>query len=228
MNKAQSSSHFLTLLIALVSLISVVSVFNQWSTSLEAFCFATGAICVWLVVRENIWNFPIGILNVTGYAIVFFQAELYADAGLQIVYFILGCIGWVMWYRGASHDASLIRSKQPIDRLSHVQLGTLLLFILVATLSLWKTLHWVGGSASFWDALTTSVSLAAQWMLNRKQLENWLGWIVVDIIYVPLYCYKGLYLTSILYGVFLCMALVGLLEWHRNWRMQQFGQQGVS
>jgi nicotinamide mononucleotide transporter len=79
------------------------------------------------------------------------------------------------------------------------------------------TLQHLGGSASFWDALTTSLSLASQWMLNRKLLESWLGWIVVDAIYIPLYISKGLYLTAILYAIFLCMAFIGWRQWHRSW-----------
>jgi len=217
MKPANRSTLFLALLTVGVSSIAIVSVRNQWASNLEGFCFATGAVCVWLVVRENIWNFPLGILNVSGYAIVFFQANLYADAGLQIVYCILGFAGWTMWLRGVKMDKGKTKQLQPISRISRTELTALMVIVFVATLSLWRTLHWVGGSASFWDALTTSISLASQWMLNRKQLENWIGWIIVDFIYVPLYLYKELYLTSVLYAVFLCMAIVGLIEWHRKY-----------
>lgn len=217
MKPASRSTIFLALLCVVVSSIAIVSVRNQWASTLEGFCFATGAVCVWLVVRENIWNFPIGILNVTGYTIVFFQANLYADAGLQIVYCILGFAGWTMWLRGAKVHEGETKQLQPIRRIGRIELTALMVVVFVATLSLWRTLHWVGGSASFWDALTTSISLASQWMLNRKLLENWIGWIIVDFIYVPLYLYKELYLTSVLYAVFLCMATVGWIEWHRKW-----------
>lgn len=220
-----SSSAFLAILTAIVSAISIVSVVYSWATALEAFCFSTGAVCVWLVVRENIWNFPIGILNVLGFAIVFFHAKLFADAGLQVVYFFLGCIGWVMWYRGQMKSGTGSTQKQPVGRVGSVELVLLSLLALIGTVTLWLTLHNVGGSASFWDALTTCISLASQWMLNRKQLENWIGWIVADIIYIPLYLYKGLFLTSLLYAVFLAMAIVGLKEWHRRWQSQRLEQQ---
>jgi nicotinamide mononucleotide transporter len=68
------------------------------------------------------------------------------------------------------------------------------------------------------DAATTALSLCAQWLLNRKLLENWYFWIVVDVLYIPMYAYKELYLTSLLYVVFLAMATMGLLEWQRRWR----------
>ncbi len=228
MKPAYSSTLFLALLTVVVSSIAIVSVRNQWASTLEGFCFATGAVCVWLVVRENIWNFPFGILNVSGYAIVFYQAQLYADAGLQIVYCLLGFAGWAMWLRGAKLGNSETKRSQPIGRLGSTEFTALMVIVLFATLSLWRTLQWVGGSASFWDALTTSISLASQWMLNRKQLENWIGWIIVDFIYVPLYLYKELYLTSLLYAVFLCMAIVGLIEWHRHWSSQRLEVQDPS
>ena len=92
-----------------------------------------------------------------------------------------------------------------------------LVLLPLGTLGLRALLIAVGGASPFWDALTTSISLASQWLLNRKRLENWIGWIVVDIIYVPLYAYKELYLTSILYALFLIMAIMGLRAWRESW-----------
>ena len=69
--------------------------------------------------------------------------------------------------------------------------------------------------------MTTSISLVSQWLLNRKRLENWIGWIIVDIIYVPLYVYKELYLTAILYALFLVMAIIGLVQWRQSWLAQR-------
>ena len=74
----------------------------------------------------------------------------------------------------------------------------------------------LGGAAKFWDALTTSISLSAQWLQSRKKLECWHLWILADVIYVPLYISRGLNLTALLYGVFLCMAVMGLLAWRKS------------
>ncbi|MEZ4358985.1 MAG: nicotinamide riboside transporter PnuC [Kofleriaceae bacterium] len=178
---------------------------------LEAASFVTGAVCVWLTVRENIWNFPLGLANVATYSVVFFQARLFADAGLQVVYFILGVIGWTMWLRGGERRTAL-----RIHRAGRLELAATALFAVGSTVILWRTLRLVGGSSSFLDALTTSLSLASQWLLNRKKVETWIGWIVVDIIYVPLYLSKGLHLTAVLYAVFLGMATLGLREWRRR------------
>jgi nicotinamide mononucleotide transporter len=199
-------------LLGAVGLIALAMALFGRAAWLEAFSFVTGAICVWLTVKQSIWNFPVGLANVATYCIVFFQSRLYADAGLQVVYFALGLAGWYLWLRGGEN-----RSGMQVKRAGVLEVSILLVFVAVGTLGLWQMLQRVGGSASFWDALTTAISLASQWLLNRKRLENWIGWIVVDIIYVPLYAYKELYLTSILYALFLIMAIMGLCAWRESW-----------
>lgn len=183
------------------------------ATWLEAASFITGAVCVWLTVKESIWNFPVGLVNVVTFSVVFYQSRLFADAGLQVIYFVLGIMGWRNWLRGGAH-----RSTVRISRFTSVESRLVVGFVVCATVALWQLAHRVGGSASFWDALTTSLSLASQWLLNRKRVENWIGWIVVDMIYVPLYLYKHLYLTAILYVVFLVMAVIGLRSWRTTLR----------
>lgn len=199
-------------LIVAVAVIACVLAAVGRATWLEAVSFVTGALCVWLTVKQSIWNFPVGLVNVATYGIVFFHSRLFADAGLQVVYFVLGLSGWYLWARGDERHAALkvVRAGPP-------ELLALLVVVSMSTVGLWQALGYVGGSASFWDALTTSISLAAQWLLNRKRLENWIAWIVVDVIYVPLYAYKELYLTAILYALFLVMAILGLRAWRACW-----------
>jgi len=190
--------------------LAVTMTVMQRASWLEAASFITGALCVWLTVKENIWNFPIGLVNVATFSVVFFQSRLFADAGLQVVYFVLGIVGWRLWLHGGAGRSSLrITRSTPCESLMCVA------FVVCTTILLWQLLHQVGGSASFWDALTTSLSLVSQWLLNRKRLESWVGWIVVDAIYVPLYIYKSLYLTAALYGIFLVMAVMGFHAWRK-------------
>lgn len=210
--KSGRSQTFLAVLTGATTLVAVIALSFELTTALEAVSFVTGALCVWLVVRENVWNFPIGLLNVATFSIVFFQSRLFADAGLQVVYFVMGIAGWTLWLRGGKNHTPL-----NLSRIGIAELAWICVFVVVSTLGLWQSLHYLGGSASFWDALTTSLSLASQWMLNRKQLENWLGWIIVDTIYIPLYVSKGLFLTAILYSIFLCMAFIGWNQWYRSW-----------
>ena len=195
----------LTVCVAAVAL--VMAALGRAST-LEAVSFVTGAVAVWLVVKENIWNFPIGIINTAGYSVVFFEARLYGDASLNVVYCVLGVIGWYLWLRGGER-----RTELHVSRAASAELVLVAASVALSTLLLWKTLHFAGGSASFWDAATTSLSLGAQWLLNRKKIENWHLWIVADVIYVPLYVSRGLNLTAVLDAVFLVMATIGLFRW---------------
>jgi nicotinamide mononucleotide transporter len=183
---------------------------------LESASFVTGAACVWLTVKENVWNFPIGLVNAATFGFVFLRAGLFADAGLQIVYLILCARGWHLWLHGGREGTRL-----HVTRAGRGELNGLLVGIILLTLLLWLVLRHVGGSASFWDAVTTSVSLGSQWLLNRKRLESWMGWILVDAIYVPLYVSKSLYLTAVLYAIFLGLAIMGQRRWQQNWRTHQ-------
>ncbi|HVG43708.1 MAG TPA: nicotinamide riboside transporter PnuC [Longimicrobium sp.] len=203
----------LATLTAAVAVMAFAGVRLGVSKPLEAFSVVTGAVCVWLTVRESVWNVPLGLANVATFCVLFFGARLYADAGLQVVYFVLGLAGWHLWLHGGERGTALRVSRVGAGEAAAVAAAGAAL-----TLVLWLTLRHVGGSASFFDALTTSLSLCAQWMLNRKQVESWYAWIAADLVYVPLYAWKGLYLTAALYAVFLVMATLGLLRWRATWR----------
>jgi nicotinamide mononucleotide transporter len=208
-----NDSNTTLLVTAAVSVLATAMAIFRLASWLESASFVTGALCVWLTVKQNIWNFPLGLFNVATFCIVFFQSRLFADAGLQVVYFGLGVAGWYLWLYGGEN-----RTRLKVARASAWELSMICVFIAASTLGLWKMLAPLGGSTSFWDALTTSISLASQWLLNRKRLESWIGWIIVDVIYIPLYLYKDLYLTAILYGLFLLMAVMGLQAWNAAWR----------
>lgn len=192
-----------------------------WSTSItwiETIGFVTGGICVWLVVREHLWNWPLGIANNIVFFILFTQSRLYADAGLQIVYLALAAYGWWNWLRGGEQRTQLKITRAPRREL-------IVLFILAwpATLGLQALLIEVNGAAPFWDALSTVLSLVAQFLLCRKRFENWYVWMLVDVIYVPLYLSRDLPLTAILYFVLLLMCIAGWWEWRKTLRSRQAG-----
>lgn len=205
---AARGSLVLATLTAAATALAALALATDRASTLEAASFVTGAVCVWLTVRENVWNFPIGLVNVVTFCVVFWRAGLYGDAALQVVYFALGVIGWAMWLRGGEDKTAL-----PLGRASARERWAAALFSVAAAVILWRTLRLVGGSASLGDAVTTSLSLTSQWLLNKKRLENWLGWILADALYVPLYLSKGLVLTAGLYAVFLAMAVLGYLRW---------------
>ncbi len=201
-------------------LISLALILASWfnlapMSEIEVFGFITGAASVWLTVKVNIWNWPIGIANSAFYVVVFFTSQLYADMALQVVYIILGFLGWYWWLHGGDN-----RTQLPIE---HITLRLTVPLLIVLALGTWGEtvfLQHIQDSAPFWDALTTAMSLIAQFLLTKKLIENWYVWISVDVIYVGLYLYKHLYLTSVLYLLFLIMCVTGLLHWRRTLRQQ--------
>jgi len=179
---------------------------------LELFAALIGAISVCLSVRENIWSWPTAIVNVVLYALVFYDAKLYADMGLQVIYAVLSIYGWYEWlYGGAGHTELRVSRTGP-------RLGALLVLIAAAgSAALGLVLrHATDAALPFMDSFLSSTSLVAQWMMTKKLLENWLVWIAVDVLYVGMFIFKGLFLTSVLYAVFLALAVKGYLDWRRS------------
>ena len=179
--------------------------------SFEIVAAIFGVISVFLSVRQNIWSWPTAIVNVGMYIFVFFRSRLYADTGLQVVYVVLNFYGWYQWLYGGKN-----RTELPVSRTS-ARLGALLVVIGAVSTALMGTfLRHTADVLPYMDALTTSTSLVAQWMMTKKLLENWIIWVAVDVVYIGMYIYKDLYVTSALYAVFLILSVMGYLEWKRS------------
>jgi nicotinamide mononucleotide transporter len=176
---------------------------------LELFAAAVGAVSVWLSVRQSIWSWPTAIVNVVLYALVFYDAKLYADMGLQVIYAVLSLYGWYQWLYGGEG-----RSALRVTRTSRALGVVLALIALAGSVALGTLLRQATDAAlPFMDSFLSSTSLVAQWMMTKKKVENWLIWILVDVLYVGMFIFKHLYLTAGLYAVFLALAVKGYLEW---------------
>ena len=165
---------------AAASLLLVGFAAMKWLSAVEVFGFITGGICVWLVVRQHILNWPIGLVNNVVFFVLFFKTRLYADMSLQVFLFALGVYGWWYWVRrGPDQQPLRPTHTRPWEWLAVAA------FIVVATAVIRQISLQAGGVAVFWDALTTALSLAAQYLLGRKRIENWYLWLLADAIYVP-------------------------------------------
>lgn len=177
---------------------------------LEAWAVITSALCVWLTVIRTVWNFPFSILACTITAVYLDRLKLFGDMYLQFFFIVLAVQGWYWWLNGGAN-----RTELPVTRAKLFDWSIVVGGIIGGTpLLIWLLTS--KGSAPFWDAFTTSGSIVAQILLNRKKLENWFIWIVMDIIYVPLYWSRGAKLMSILYAVFLIMCVAGLRDWRKE------------
>lgn len=172
----------------------------------------TGILGVWLTTRQKIWCWPVGIVSVASFIVVFFRAKLYGAMGLQFVYVGLLAYGWYAWLHGGEGHGALRVSRVP-RRLA------------VGLLALGATATAIGGywlrartdeALPYLDGFTTSFSLVAQWMQARKYLENWVVWVVVDVVYVGMGLSQGLTLTAGLYAVYVGLALLGFRDWRRS------------
>ena len=176
--------------------------------------FLTGALCVWLVARQNAWNWPIGILNNLAFLVLFATSGLYADSGLQVVYVGLALYGWWAWLRGG-----VDRTPLPVNRTTPAQWWWLLAAGVAGTLLLvWVLTTYSDSTVPWADSATTVLSLLATWGQTRKKVECWWLWIAADVIYVPLYAYKDLWLTAILYVGFIALCVLGLRNWTKALR----------
>ena len=177
----------------------------------------TGILCVWLAAKNNIYNWPIAIVSVLIYIIIFYESKLYADMGLQFYFFAMNIYGWYFWTKNrASGEAS-----SPVLWITKKEILLSMLGVLVFTVGLGFILKQnTDASFPFIDSFCTACSLIAQIFLARKVLQNWLIWIFVDLIYVGVYVSKDLYATAIMYALYVYIASKGYLDWKKTYRTQ--------
>lgn len=174
-------------------------------SSLEALAVVACAWSVWLLARNQPLGWWVGLIGVAAYAVVFYQVRLYAEVGIQVFYFFTSLQAIYLWLHGG-----LDRRERPVGRVSIRGLSLSGVLIVVGVVALHLLLIAIRGAAPFWDAVTTVLSVAAHLYLMGRYLESWYLWIVVDVIYIPLYASRELYATSALYAVFLVLAIFGL------------------
>lgn len=172
-----------------------------------------GLIGVALMIRQNVWGWPVGLVQVTVYAWVFLDARLYSDALLQLFFFGLQAYGWWHWRHGGAGP----RAELPVTRLPGRAVAG---WIAAGALgsAAWGELMRRNTDAALphWDAFILVFSLIAQWLQARKRLENWAGWMIVNIVAVGVYWAKDLRLTAGLYAIFFGLAVAGHAAWRRT------------
>ncbi|BBB61401.1 nucleoside transporter [Undibacterium sp. KW1] len=169
-------------------------------------------ITVALNIRQIHWAWLFSILSSGMYAAVFFNTRLYGDMGLQFVFILVSVWGWFNWLRGDdSHERLQVTRLNALGRWNSLGM-TVLAFVLLA----WFLKSYTDTDVPYADGFLTAGSLLGQILLSRKKLENWHVWIIVDVLYVGLYVYKGLMLTALLYAIFVIMAIMGLRAWSKT------------
>jgi nicotinamide mononucleotide transporter len=188
------------------------------SSPIEIIAFFLGLANVGLLMRRSIWNYPFGIAVVMLYAFIFYEAKLYSDMILQGFFVTIQVYGWWYWLNGnmAEDGHVIVRRLPPGYTLWYgcaAVIGVLALGTFMDSMT--------DAALPYPDATTTVLSVIAQILLARRYLENWLVWIVVDVLAIGIYFVKGLYPTTVLYVIFLGMAIGGYLLWRRTWLSSQ-------
>ena len=170
----------------------------------------TAALGIWLTTRRLLVCWPVTLISIFLYMVVFYRARLFSDALLQVFFVVFTLYGWWHWWRGVRREGTVrIVPLPPRSLVAALVLGIAGCFAL-GTLA--KHLH---AALPYLDAVLMSYSLVATWWQARKHIANWWLWIVVDTVYIGEYIYKDLWPTALLYAGLVGLAILGLRDWRR-------------
>lgn len=172
----------------------------------------SGFLYLGFSIRQHPLTWPVGLLNAVFYIFVFLSSKIYADMTLQFYYVAISIYGWWCWYHGHASGNSLKVTRTNTALWLKLSILFLLLFVAIA----FVLIRFTDSQVPYWDAITTSLSILATWMLARKKIEHWLVWVFVDAISIGLFIIKELYPTTLLFMVYTVLAIYGYIEWKRE------------
>jgi len=179
--------------------------------------FFSALIYLYFSINQRIWLWPMGIISSLFYIVVFFNNQLYADMVLQFYYFIVSIIGWILWrdkqITEGKKKTQIIRMSKKVFVILFVVFVLLYVLLTYLLITLPSMLHISSSELPYWDAFTTAAGFVATWMLVKKMIDQWLIWVVVDIVAMAMYVYKELYPTSVLYFIYSIFAVWGYFYW---------------
>lgn len=182
---------------------------------LEIIGTVLGVIGVTLMIRQNVWTWPIGLIQVAVSGWVFFEAKLYSDTILQGFFFGIQAYGWWHWVQGKADG----RAELPVTTLT---IRRRVAWVAAGALATWGwgevMRRHTDAALPYWDAFILIFSLISQWLQARKQLENWVGWMIVNAVATGVFWHKDLRAYAALYAVFFIMAVAGHVSWRKSLR----------
>ena len=195
------------------------SLFAQYATyqpldiTLEITGVVFGLISVWLAKKNHIGVFPTGMISTSIYVYLLLKWGLVGDMLINAYYFGMSVYGWVIWTQVNDQQQTT-----PISRINKQEWRYLLLLLVGSLGFVYGVYQWFGlwnSSTAVIDTLTTAIFFSGMWLMALRKIENWIFWIVGDIISVPLYLFKGFSFTSLQYLIFTFIAIYGYLEWKK-------------
>ena len=187
---------------------------------LEMLAALTGLAAVWLAARSNILTWLFALINAVLFFILFYQVNLYSAMALQVFFFCNALYGWYNWRRNKSDDknpVTMLRHKERVIWLAVIMLGAIALGTVMSRIHLWlPDLFTEKATFVYTDAMIAVLSIVASLLLAKLRLENWILWILVNLMSVAMYAMKGVMLVSLQYVIFLFMASYGFVEWKKK------------
>ncbi len=195
----------------------------DWNWWLELFAATMGVISVWFARKENILVFPVGIVNVLIYIYICFAAKLYANAGINAVYFISNVYGWYLWGRSSEGEGKLKISHNNI--LQNILSWASIVAIYAVALMVLRYANrtdtaYLESNLPYIDSFNTAFFLVATILMAFKKVENWIFWTVGNVVSIPIYVSQGLYFTGVQYFIFLILAVSGWIEWRKKTKLK--------
>lgn len=180
---------------------------------LEFIAVIFGFLSVWFAKGNNVLVYPTGILSTSIFVYLLIISELYGDATINGYYFLMSFYGWYFWTQKKSgqiiNQVGRASLNEKIGSIFLFVFGIIAIFLIYNYFNKWSTV------SAYIDTLTTGIFFVAMWLMSRRKIEHWTFWIVGDVLSVPLYIYKGLFLTAIQYFVFTIIAIIGYREWKK-------------
>lgn len=190
------------------------------SSGAELVAVALAIVYVILAIRQSLWCWPAAAISASIYTVLFFTGKLYMESILQVFYVLMAGYGYWQWR--TLKDTAKQQSGSSIRRLSGLWHSKWLLLLTVLSMVLGTVLVWLtDADMPYLDTFTTVFSFFATFLVARKVLENWLYWVVIDVVYIGLFWSKGFYATALLFVVYTVMAAVGYWRWRQAWQAEQ-------
>lgn len=203
--------------------------YETYQIILEAIAMIFGILSVYFSVKKNIWVYPTGIISTALYVYILFIFGLLGDCMINVYYTIMSIYGWILWSKSSEDHIHVAVSWATKKEWFYGSLLFILSLVLVTVIYYYKPfidnqfsmenanlglyhLDW----ANWLDIVTTSIFLVGMWFMAKRRIENWIFWIIGDLICIPMMIYKGLGITSLQYIVFTVMATIGWFEWKKS------------
>ena len=185
----------------------------EWTTYLEIIATITGLLCVYLQTEEKILAWPFGIISVSLLGVIFYHNRLFSDLILHGILLVLNIYGWYYWSNRNTNVMKKVSIKL-FEQKDWITWG----LVIIAITPVWGYLmnHFFKADMAYLDAFTTVGSLVAQYLLAKKYLQNWTIWIIVDVVAIGVYLYKGIYIVAFLFFAYLLLCIKGYFDWKKE------------